>query len=150
MRRSEWLVRGLLIFCLIYGVSAWQKHPIERFPFFSWDLFSNAPDPHQTDYSIRLLDPTNLPRNTYFEDANLQPRAQEVQALTLMKAWGQTIDANDTAGSQYIRKAFQDTYLNGVPGVRYQVVRRTFEIRKRVECPKCFDDQVVIGTFTNG
>ena len=55
MRRIEWLIRGVLVFCLLYvGMIAVGGRSNERFPIFPWDLFSKVPQPEGRDYSIRI------------------------------------------------------------------------------------------------
>jgi hypothetical protein len=42
LRRSEWLVRAAVVFCVLYAVVAALTRTDERIPFFGWSLFSES------------------------------------------------------------------------------------------------------------
>src|SRR4051812_42764538 len=108
MRRGEWLVRAVLVFCLLYGAVAVVDRTNEVFPFFAWDLFATVPDPHGTDYSIRITAAdgatTKLP--VYFEDSHLLSDDLEVQGLAALQQLGQSAEDGDTAKADAERKRF--------------------------------------------
>jgi hypothetical protein len=151
-RRIEWVVRGALVFCLLYALVALPDRRHETFPFFSWDLFSSAPNPIGTDYSVRLIaaDGLTTPLPVYYERSGLQRGGQQIQGYTALQRLGQAVDRGQTRLVATLRSAFESTYLNELTHLRYEVVRRTFNIRARVDCDSCFIDQTVLGTYGTG
>jgi hypothetical protein len=152
MRRCEWLVRAVLVFCLLYGVVAVLDRGHETFPFFAWDLFSKAPGRYSGDFSVRILEAHGLrvPLPVYFEAAELYPPIKERQGYQAIQLLGRTTQGGDKLRTALLRKRFEATYLNVLSGVRYQLVRRSFDIRKRIECLHCFIEQEVVGTYRAG
>lgn len=148
MRRIEWLFRVALVFCLFYGAVAFADHSDEVFPFFAWDLFSTVPSPQRSDYSALLFGVGGVGKATWFEEAKLQPPAQAVQGYVALQSLGQYLATGQTLQAAVVRKRFESTYLSSLPRVRYQIVRRTYDIRRRVECQDCFVSKAVIGSFT--
>jgi hypothetical protein len=152
MRRSEWLVRAALVFCLVYGVIALPDRNHERFPFNSWDLFSHVPPPRVADYSVRLVQAegvhTRLP--VYFEDSKLLPSQYMSQGFQAMQVWGKAIESGNRQRAAVLRRQFELTYLSTLTHVRYQVVHRVFDIRERVACDKCYVRKTVIANYTMG
>lgn len=154
MRRIEWLLRAALVFCLLYVgiiiVGGGRSH--ETFPFFPWDLFSKVPSPEGRDYSIRIDQAQGLPGPlpVYFENSNLQTGAQEIQGYFALQVLGKSTEGTDRLGAAIVRKNFETTYLAGLSHVRYALVRRTYNIRKRVTCPTCFTEVTVLGEYTTG
>ena len=152
MRRSEWLVRAALVFCLLYGAGAVLDRGHEVFPLFAWDLFAKVPAPHGGDFSARLIEAEGL-RGTvpvYYEDSHLQPGARQIQGYYALQRLGRTLLRGDRALSTGLRKHFEGTYLAGLRHVRYEVVERTYDIRERVECRNCFTKIKVLATYTTG
>jgi hypothetical protein len=153
LKRSEWLVRAALVFCALYALVAFQDRHTERFPFFSWTLFSDVPDPKSTDYSVRLLerDGTVLTPPLYYADAKLVDQGQLVQANRQMKGLGRAIEREgaDSPGSVYRAAVFEDQFLGKYQSGRFEVVKRTFDIRDRFDC-HCFSNEEVLGEFTFG
>ena len=152
MRRIEWLARGALVFLLVYGVIIGiASRSQETFPFFSWDLFSRVPD-EGADYTVRINEAAGMPGPlpVYFEDANLQLGAQEIQGYRALQAMGKSLEEGDDMRSTVLRENFESTYLSRLSRVRYELVRRTYDIRKRVDCRTCFTGVSVIGTYTTG
>ena len=150
-RRTELLLRGALIFCLIYGVIALTDRPRERFPFFAWNLFTTVPKPQTGDYDVRILSAQGLNGKRvpiYFEDAKLQSAGQLVTGYVAVQRFGQLIREHKQAEADPIRQRFEATYLGSLSHVRYQVVLRLYDIRKRVECRTCFTRIEVIGSYT--
>ncbi len=151
MRRSEWLVRVVLVFCVVYGAIAIQDRGHEKFPFFAWDLFSTVPKQHNADYSVRILqaDGLRVPLPVYFEQTQLYQPLKEGQGYHALQLLGQVTAKGDALRAAILRKRFEQTYLSNVLShVRYQLVRRIFDIRTRVECLHCFISEKVIGTYS--
>jgi hypothetical protein len=149
MRRSEWAVRAALVFCLLYALVALPNRQTEKFPIFSWDLFSQAPNPRATDFSIRLLaaDGMRTPLPVYYERSNLQQGGQEIQGFTALQRIGGAYDRGDKRRGDTLRSTFESTYLSGLKNVRYEVVKRTYNIRDRVDCDSCYSKETVLGTY---
>jgi hypothetical protein len=153
MRRIEWLIRAALVFCLLYaGIIAVSGRANETFPFFAWDLFSKVPSPQGRDYSIRIDQAQGLPGPfpVYFENANLQNGAQEIQGYFALQVLGQSTEGTIKLDTVALRKNFESTYLAGLSHARYALVKRTYDIRKRVTCPTCFTGVTVLGEYTTG
>jgi hypothetical protein len=150
MMRSEWLIRIALVFCLVYGAIAVNDRTHEKFPFFTWDLFSQVPGTRGGDYDVRLLSAHGLkvPLPVYFEDSRLKGGAAGVQAYYALQALGRALRSGNQATANTDRKYFESTYLTGLSAVRYQVVERTYDVRTRVDCAKCFSEVRVLGTYT--
>jgi len=148
-RRIEWVVRGALAFCLLYAVVALPTHDHETFPIFSWNLFSNAPNPIGTDYSVRLIgaDGLTTPLPVYYERSGLQSGGQEIQGYTALQRIGHAFDQGQKRQVDTLRRAFESTYLNKLTHLRYELVRRTYNIRDRVDCDSCFLKATVLGTY---
>jgi hypothetical protein len=152
MRRSEWLVRVVLVFCLVYGAIAIQDRGHEKFPFFAWDLFSTVPPQRNADYSVRILQAGGLrvALPVYFEQAKMYEPLKQGQGYIAIQVLGRTTARGPAGRAAVLRKRFELTYLNILTGVRYQLVRRVFDIRTRVKCIECFVSEKVIGTYTAG
>lgn len=152
MRRSEWLVRVALAFCLLYGVMAIRDRHQERFPFFAWELFSSVPNPNTTDFSARLISGNGLPKKlpVYYENSNLQNKGQEIQGFTALQRLGKSIESGAKGRAALYRKDFESTYLKGLPRVQYQIVMRTYNSRERVKCATCYKRITVIANYTTG
>ncbi len=151
MMRSEWLVRIALVFCLVYGAIAINDRTHEKFPFFTWDLFSQVPAARGGDYDVRLLSANGvkvaLP--VYFEDSKIKTGAQEIQAFYALQVLGHALRSENQASATTVRKQFEVTYFTGLSNVRYQVVERVYDVRERVDCSKCFSEVRVLGTYTS-
>ena len=147
-RQIEWVVRSALVFCLLYAVVALPNRQ-EILPFFSWNLFSNAPNPISTDYSVRLIEADGLttPLPVYFERSGLQRGGREAQGYAALQRIGQAFDQGQKRQVDTLRKAFESTYLNELTHFRYELVKRTFNIRDRVECDSCFIKTDVLATY---
>lgn len=140
------------MFCALYAVVAVQEGRDEHFPIFNWDLFSHVPSPHGTDYSVRLLEAPGFrrPLPAYYEDLNLQPAGQEVQGYFALQELGKTLEQGDAARAEKLRRTFESTYLNTFRQARYEVVKRTYDIRARLDCRTCFADVTVLAPYTIG
>ena len=151
-RRIEWVVRAALVFCLLYAVVALPNRRNEKFPIFSWDLFSTAPNPTSTDYSLRLVaaDGLTTPVPVYYERSGLQSGGQQIQGYTALQRIGRALDQGHKRQADTLRTAFESTYLNKLTHLRYEVVKRTFNIRDRVDCDSCFIKTTVLGTYGTG
>jgi hypothetical protein len=149
MRRSEWLVRILLVFLAVYGLIAIGDRKHEKFPFFAWDLFTTVPKPQSGDYDVRILSAKGLTHTPiYFEDARLQNSGQLIEGYVAIQHFGKTIDQKGDAKATAARKQFESIYLSSLTDVHYQVVLRLYDIRKRIECHTCFTKVRVLGTYT--
>jgi hypothetical protein len=151
MRRSEWLVRAALVFCLLYGAVAVIDRGDEIFPFFAWDLFAKVPASHGRDFSVRLVEAQGLQGTVpvYYEDSHLQRGARQIQGYSALQQLGRSLIRGE-ARSAALRKHFEVTYLTGLRRVSYEVVERTYDIRKRVDCRHCFTKVEVLATFRMG
>ena len=150
-RQIEWVVRAALVFCLLYAIAALPNRQ-QTFPLFSWNLFSSAPNPNSTDYSVRLLaaDGLTTPLPVYYERSGLQSGGRQVQGYAALQRLGRAVDEGQTLQAATLRRTFESTYLNELTHLRYELVRRTFNIRVRVDCDSCFTDQTVLGTYRTG
>ena len=151
LRRSEWLVRGVVVFCLLYAVLAQQTRTEEKVPFFGWSLFSEVPQPRETNYSVRLLelDGKRFDPPVYFEEAHLVDQARLVQSTRAMQGFGRAAEGTDAATAAFHAQRFKDVYLTKYQTGRYEVVKRTFDIRDRFEC-ECFIEEEVVGEYSFG
>lgn len=148
-RRSELLVRAALVFCLAYGVFVVQTHGSEKVPFFAWDLFSSVPPSKGVDYSVRIVEADGLGKSVpvYFENADLHPKSFEIQGYVALQALGKALDGNEPMRAELMRKGFEGSYLSNLGDVRYEIVRRTYDTRARVNCRDCFLDEDVRATY---
>ena len=114
MRRSEWLVRVAVVFCLLYGVIGAHDRHQDAFPIFSWDLFTRVPNPRKSDYSIRLLETDGVPlkRPMYFEAAGLAKEGRAAQAYIAMQHLGAAVSRDNGMAIAILRSRFEATYLN--------------------------------------
>jgi hypothetical protein len=151
MMRNEWLIRIALVFCLVYGAIAINDRPHEKFPFFTWDLFSQVPATRGGDYDVKLVSArgVKVALPVYFEDSKLNAGAQEIQAFYALQVLGRALRSGTQATATALRKNFESTYFTGLSAVRYQVVERIYDVRKRVDCSKCFSEVRVLGTYTS-
>jgi hypothetical protein len=152
LKRSEWLVRAAVVFCLLYAVVAALTRTDERFPLFGWSLFSEVPNPHGSDYSVRLveLDGRRLRPPQYYENAKLVDQGRLVQATRAMTALGRTVERDPDGDAATFRAgAFEGVYLTAFERGRFEVVKRNFDIRDRFDC-KCFVSETVLGEFNFG
>jgi hypothetical protein len=142
-------MRGALVFCLFYVSFVVIHRSPEVFPFFGWDLFSTVPAPVSRDYSARIYGLDGRSKATWYENADLKPPAQEVQGYILLQAVGRSLASGNRLKAAIQLKQFETAYLNTVPNVRFEIVERTYDIRKRVDCQNCFLSDKVLGSFTN-
>jgi hypothetical protein len=149
LKRSEWLVRAVVVFCLLYALVAAVTRTDERFPLFGWSLFSQVPSAHGSDYSVRLveLDGRRLKPPKYYEDAKLVDQGRLVQATRAMTALGRAAE-RDPNGDVVTYRAgvFEGVYLNEYKRGRFEVVKRTYDIRDRFDC-RCFVSETVLGEY---
>ena len=153
MRRIEWLIRAALVFCLLYaGIITVASRAHETFPFFAWDLFSKVPSPEGRDYSVRIDQAQGLPGPfpVYFENSGLETGGREIQGYFALQVLGKSAEGTNKLGTAILRKNFESTYLSRLSHARYALVRRTYDIRKRVTCATCFKDVTVLGEYTTG
>jgi hypothetical protein len=150
MGRIEWLMRGALVFCVFYVSFVVIHRSPEIFPFFGWDLFSTVPAPVSRDYSARIFGLDGASKGTWYENAELDSAAQEVQGYILLQRLGRSLATGQKLTAAIQLKQFETAYLNSMPKVRFQIVERTYDIRKRVDCQTCFLSDKVLGTYTNG
>ncbi len=152
MRRCEWLIRGALAFCLVYTGVALRDRGHEYFPFFAWDLFSTVPNPQGADYTARLIAAEGfrggLP--VWFQDAHLQPADQLVTGLFALRNLGALLHDKKPEEAEVARKQFEARYLSTLRHVRYEVVQRVYDVRKRVDCYTCFIETRVLATYSTG
>jgi hypothetical protein len=143
-------MRIVLVFLVSYGVVALRDRSHEAFPFFAWNLFSSVPASRSGDYDVRILSAQGLSGRTpvYFEDAHLEPGTQVVQGYVALQSWGKFWRENQWQRAAVVRHRFASIYLRHVSHVRYQLVRRQWDIRTRVTCRSCFSHVRVLGTYT--
>jgi hypothetical protein len=147
--RTEWIARAALAFVVAYGLIALTERPHERFPFFAFDLFTKVPPQKSADYDVRIIEGNGLPRvPVFFEDAHLQDPATLIQGYFVIQQFGKLLARHNGPQSDAIRKQFESTYLSRVPHARYEVVVRTYDIRKRISCRSCFTKLRVLGAYT--
>ena len=104
------------------------------------------------DYSIRIDQAQGLPGPfpVYYENSHLQAGAQEIQGYSALQALGKRAEGTDRLGTAILRKDFESTYLGRLPHAGYALVRRTYDIRKRVSSATCFTGLTVLGEYTTG
>ncbi len=133
---------------LVYGAVLVLRGPTsgsELFPVFKWELFSKVPPREQTSYGVRLLevDGEVLDEPIYFEEAlHLFRSARSPDVPTLVRSWSQHVAAGNFEESVRSQILFEARFLESRP-VRYQLVRRTYDIVERVDCG-CFISEEVI------
>ena len=86
----------------------------------------------------------------YFESSHLQDATLEIQGYSALQQLGSSLERGDKVAADAERKAFESTYLTALPRVRYEVVKRTYDIRTRVECRECFTGETVIARYRRG
>ncbi len=152
MRRTTIHLALTVAVLVVYsGVLLWvgpQSHE-EKFPFFKWQLFSKVPSAVNTSYGVRLLEvdgrPLDPPR--YFEQSrDIFGTARSPEAVNLLRSWGGHIEAYRPLRAESSRELFEGRYLQSAQSVRYQVVKRRYDIIERVECD-CFLSEEVIGEY---
>lgn len=133
---------------LVYGAVIVVRGPAsghELFPVFKWELFSKVPPREQTSYGVRLLevDGEVLDEPIYFEKAShLFRSTRSPDVPTLVRRWSQQVAAGNFEESIRSQMVFEARFLES-RDVRYQLVRRTYDIVERVECG-CFLSEEVI------
>jgi hypothetical protein len=157
MRFGERILRLVLLGTIVYAAIVLANVEQERFPVFSWSLFSKVPDATRQDYSVRFIeiDGKTLDPPAYF--ATLKDRIREAEspeAYSLMRQLGNDLDKGRPR-AENTRALFEGQYLEGLDSARYQVVDRTFDLKRRFACEQtgasdedCFDEERVIGEFT--
>lgn len=155
-RRASTSRQVLIVFVVVGLYSAFLfrdgvRSSAETFPVFRWELFSKVPSRVRTDYGVRIVawDGRDLFFPRYYEQATdmvSQPRS--VEASTMTRSMGANYDAGNTDRAEDIRRRYEDRFLNDTP-VRYELVRRTYDVKGRLDC-NCYVREVVIGTFRAG
>jgi hypothetical protein len=151
LRRSEWLVRLSLVFLLLYGAIAISDRGHEKFPFFAWDLFTKVPQQQSADFSVRLIQAqgVRVPLPVYFEASRVNSLVAQIQGYKAIQVLGLSIVRRDGRAAA-LRKHFESTYLSSLRNVRYQVVRRVYDARQRVDCRTCYIRVRVVATYSTG
>lgn len=124
----------------------------ERYPFFSWSLFSKMPAAEVTDYSIRFtrIDGKDLDEPIYFEDANALVGTSGVPgAIDTIRNLGKSLVADRPMQVAVSEERLETTYLNRLVQADYEIVRRRFDILERRSCD-CFLSVTVIGQGSFG
>jgi hypothetical protein len=142
-------MRGAVVFCILYVSVALLHRSNEVFPAFGWSLVSTVPEPVSRDYSARIYGIDGASKPVWFENADLVPQAQEVQGYTLLQRLGRSLASDEPVAADLERKQFESSYLGSLPKARYEIVERTYDIRKRVDCQNCFLTDKVLGSYTN-
>ncbi len=152
MRRT--ILHLVLVFLMVVGYSGvLLAHGLnsdpELFPVFRWSLFSKVPNQVETNYGIRLLEVHGEPLawGVYFEQSGgfgLNYSSPDASVLT------QAIGAATTPGREKIladRLAlFEDRFLADAAPVRYELVRRKYDVIDRYFCD-CYISEEVLGEF---
>ena len=121
----------------------------ERFPIFTWDLFSKVPPQIKVDYGIRItgVDGRDLYFPRYFEAADglvASPRSIDASMLT------QTIGRAERRGDQERADAelrrFEARFFAGLDSADYELVERRSDVKERARCG-CFQEETVLRTF---
>lgn len=159
MKFAEWTGRLVLLCCLLYGAVVIRQPVPERFPVFSWSLFSKVPPAERVDYSVRFTEIDGAPVDppTYFPQLKTVFRAAGTPgAYALMKQFGSDIDLGRPRAANS-RKLFEAAYLKDVSTARYEVVRRRYDAKDRIRCEQkgsegsdCFLEETVVGEFELG
>lgn len=159
MRAVEWATRATVVLCLLYGAVVIADPVPEKFPIFSWSLFSKVPPATGQDYNLRFTEINGTPIDPplYFPQLKTYFKAAGAPgAYALARQWGGDIDRDSPRATQS-RTLFEAAYLQDISSARYEVVRRTFDRRERFACEAagrlgsdCFTEETVIGEFELG
>lgn len=125
----------------------------ERFPFFKWSLFSVVPDEETVDFGIRVVEvggrPVSPPR--YLEDATgLGLPTHSIDAVTLTQELGAAVTEGRIDDAEAARAILEVRFLSGPAPVRYELVRRRFDLLERRECADCFIEEEVLDEHRTG
>ena len=118
----------------------------EAFPFFSWSLFSEIPDPVQTDYTIRFteVDGRALDPPVDLEDArDFLPTSGRAATYLTVQALGRASAGGPAPPHRQGAEALEANHLAALDSAQYQVVERRFDILERDRCD-CVLDEVVL------
>jgi hypothetical protein len=159
MARIEWLFRLTLVGVLAYGAITLSNVQHERFPIFTWSLFSKVPPATSQDYSVRFteIDGRPLDPPAYFPTLKGTIRtANSPSAYSLMRRLGADLDlGRPRAGMS--RALFEDAHLGDLESARYQVMYRRFDQKRRFACEQagrsgadCFLEERMVGEFVYG
>jgi hypothetical protein len=80
----------------------------------------------------------------------LQNGGREIQGYAALQQIGRALDEGQKRQADTLRRTFESTYLSDLTHLRYELVRRTFNIRDRVDCDSCFIGATVLGTYGTG
>lgn len=159
MARIEWLFRLMLVGVLAYSATMLNDVQHERFPIFTWSLFSKVPPATSQDYSVRFSEINGRPLDppVYFPSLKgTIASANSPSAYSLMRRLGGDLDAlRPRAGMT--RAIFEDAHLGDLDSARYQVVYRKYDLKRRFACEQagqsgadCFLEERIVGEFILG
>lgn len=152
MRRSTARVLCTLAVLVLYVGVLWNegfRSNTEVFPFFKWELFSQVPPQINTSYSARILeiDGEALAEPLYFEEAReYQRNAQSPEAQLVLQRFGQAMDRGEILRTANQQELFEDRWLEADKTVRYELVKREFDVLERISCD-CYISEEVMGVF---
>jgi hypothetical protein len=155
MRRTERLARAAVGLVVVYcsflvrdGLARAREQPSgETFPFFMWELFSTVPEPHQTDYGLRLVEiDGSAVDGVYFEES-LLPSHQASAAQGVIGRMGADLEAGRTDDLEVARLLLETRYLYPLSTARYELVKREYDVGDRYDC-SCFTSEIVLAEFS--
>jgi hypothetical protein len=159
MRSVERLMRVALLALVAYSAVVLVDVGHERFPIFSWSLFSKVPASTKQDYSVRFTEIDGKPIDPPMYFASLRgtlASAGSPQAYSLMRQLGSYLDSGRPR-VDLARALFEETYLTDIESAQYEVVFRRFDIKDRFECERagrdgssCYLEERVVGAYTLG
>lgn len=148
MRRMERLIRGAVVFCVLYAALPVVTGRGEVFPVFRWDLFASTPQPSRTDGGVRLvaLDGRPLTPPVYLEASGLVSGANRAQARQAAQQLRSALRRGDERLPELIAR-FESSYLGRYDSAEYQLVERRYDIRDRVTC-ECYLAEEVLAEYS--
>jgi hypothetical protein len=150
LRRTEWLLRAAIAFCIVYAAIPVVTARQEVFPVFRWDLFAKTPSQTRVDSALRLLELNGrtLSPPVYFEEAGIVSGGPATQARAGVDRLARAVRNRDEQ-LEFIRARFEREYLGEFQSGRYEIVRRTYDILERRRC-NCYIEEEVLAEFELG
>jgi len=144
--RAEWALRIAVAFCLLYGAAVVVQRSPEHFPFFAWDLFVRVPRGTDTDYGIRIVTRDGETTTQYLDAGKLLNPAQKQNAQQAVQAFGRAVQHGDATAAAVLQRWLAKAYFTPKRVQRYELVRRTYDLRTHGEC-HCYTREDVLGEY---
>ena len=138
------LLIGHFLIAPIMKIDGWPR----TYPIDSWSLFSKVPNTI-TDYSIRIveLNGVALSHPIWFEQGTSKhSHSHSARSVTLLM--GEALSKGDEREADRLRNVFQSNFVSDLPGARFELVRRRYEVLERFKTDQ-FDDLTVLLIFNS-